>query len=185
MGSCRCLILEWLFGTLQLLNIATELWVLSDAGNTSVENTRGTQCSGAPETGSGSGTPKPKTAWARAGLTDGICQVNARGSEYTHNPKQEYVYTHTHTPRTCPLLPCDTCCHGLGKLVRLGSQRPQALIVGNTALGITWREGHWHVPGKAGAMGLSRHRQGRTTGSPWSQRKLCRNVPKNLATRGS
>ena len=28
MGSRRCLVLEWLFGTLQLLNIATELWVL-------------------------------------------------------------------------------------------------------------------------------------------------------------
>lgn len=46
-----------------------------------VENTRGTQYSGEPETGSGGGTPKPETAWARAGLTDGICQVNAKGGE--------------------------------------------------------------------------------------------------------
>lgn len=84
--SCRAArgpspVLEWLFGNLQLLSITTELWVLSDAGNTSVKNTQSTQRSGAPETGSGSGTPNPKTAWARAGLTDGICQVNAKGTE--------------------------------------------------------------------------------------------------------
>lgn len=37
--------------------------------------------------------------------------------------------------------------------MRLGSQRPQALIVGNTALGITWRKGHWHVPWASVATG--------------------------------